>query len=399
MANTPAVCYPVVRGRVARFTRVDNCGCPTPGPCSSMVTEDVVGVTISPEVEEGEEITVRNMAGKLCISDKPCDTTKWFNVEITMCKQIPALYSLVAGYTTAHDRNGLVVGFGISSNIDCTGGFALEIWGDTPGQGCAPGSSLGQWDYLVLPWVSAATLSGDIEIGNAARQPVLSGRTKSGHCWGSGPYDVQVIDAMNTCGPLIDPIPPDMHLWDLLVSCPPPTPACECIETFIFCSAIASPVDNLGVPSSDGLCARVRWNAVGPVTIKYYGADVAVPAAAVGDGIHCYSGAQAIGGTVNTITITLASDPTKTCVRTFRVPPTAVITEGVDEDTAGVVVTNGGDDATIDWGDGSPLTTNTGDGIASSTHTYADPGTYTITVCNSGLPHVCNTYSQVIPFP
>jgi hypothetical protein len=398
MANTPAVCYPVVRGRVARFTRVDNCGCPTPGPCSSMVTEDIVTVTISPEVEEGEEITVRNMAGKLCISDKPCDSIKWFNVEITMCKQIPALYSLIAGYTTAHNFSGQVVGFGISSDIDCSGGFAFEIWGETPGVVCVPGASAGQWDYLIIPWVSAATLSGDIEIGNSARQPVLTGRSKTGHCWGSGPYDVQVIDGIGTCGPLIEPIPPDMHLWDLLVSCPPPTPACECIESFIFCQASLSLVDNVGEPSTDGICARVRWNAVGAVTIKYHAADAATPAAATGDGIHCYSGAQAVGGVDNVITIALVSDPTKTCTKTYRIPPDATIIEGATDMEASVTVVNSGKDVTIDWGDGTAVSPNTGDGVEIDTHTYALAGTYTITVCNVDIPTICSVYTQVIPF-
>src|SRR5262245_47777841 len=103
MATTKTVCYPAVRGRVARFTRLDDCGCPEPGPCATIVTNDIVTITASAEIEEGEEITVRNMAGSLCISDKPCDSVKWYNIEITMCKIMPALYTLVAGYTSAHD--------------------------------------------------------------------------------------------------------------------------------------------------------------------------------------------------------------------------------------------------------------------------------------------------------
>lgn len=396
---TPTTCYAAVRGRVARFTRVDNCGCPTPGPCNSFIIEDIVTVTISPEVEEGEEITVRNMAGNLCISDKPCDTVKWFNVEITMCKKIPALFAMVGGYQVAYDRLGQVVGFGVTSNIDCSGGFALELWGDTPGQACVPGATGGQWDYLVLPWVSAATLSGDIEIGNSAQQPVLSGRTKTGHCWGSGPYNVQVVDASNNCGPLVTPVPTEAHYWDLLVSCPPPDPACECIDSYVFCQVSQSAVDNAGNPVTDGTCVRLRYNAVGPVTIKYYAADAGSAGAASGDGIHCYTGPQAIGGVDNVVTVTLTADGTKVCTQTYRVPPDATIVEGATSSEASVTVTNSSKSVTIDWGDGSATSTNAGDGVAISTHTYSTPGTYTITVCNVDKPQVCSTYTQVIPFP
>ena len=419
---TKIVCYPVVRARAARFTKVDDCGCPKPGLCNIIVISDVVTVAASAEIEEGEEITVRNFAGQLCISDKPCDSLKWYNLEITLCKQIPALYSLTSGYQVAHNANGEVVGFGISSNIDCSGGFALELWGDVPGQACLPGTSGGQYDYLIFPWVSAATLTGDIEIGNSARQPILRGRTKTGGCWGSGPFPVQntaLAGETVVPGPLIDPIPPEMHMWDLLVSIPPPTPACECEDLPIFCTSQAWTDD------PTGRTVRFRWGSVGgTVSIDWGDGSVDTTGGQVGDVTHEYLvGATPPPPATYTITLTNTDGETeRICTAIFNTAPQTVPAGapdgGVLEDTddltgltAGVRVDNrlGGTDpgtarpVLINWGDGSPLTEVTGTPATApawnATHAYTTPGIYTVTFCDKFVPTRCSSESVTIPFP
>lgn len=230
------ICFPTVRGRVARFTRLNSCGYPVGGSCSTIVTEDIVSIKASAEVEEGDEISVKNMAGKLCISDKACDSIKWFTLELVFCKTIPPLYSLTSGYETTPDAKGNMVGYDVSGDVLCGGGFALEVWGDVPGVACINGQSQagsGQYSYLVFPWVSAATLSGDLEIQNDAFQPTLSGTTKTGHGWGKGPYLVQDNNADPAStqvvpGPLVTAIPATKHFRHTLVTVAPPEPACEC---------------------------------------------------------------------------------------------------------------------------------------------------------------------------
>lgn len=419
---TKIVCYPVVRARAARFTKVDDCGCPKPGLCNIIVTNDIVTVAASAEIEEGEEITVRNFAGQLCISDKPCDSLKWYNLEITMCKNIPALYALTSGYQTAHNANGEVVGFGISSNIDCSGGFALELWGDVPGQTCVPGTTGGQFDYLIFPWVSAATLTGDIEIGNSARQPVLRGRTKTGGCWGTGPYPVQntaVAGDPVVPGPLIDAIPPEMHMWDLLVSIPPPTPACECEDLTIFCTA-QQDLDDV-----TGRSVRFRWGSLGgTVVIDWGDGSTDTNGGASGDLIHEYLvGATPPPPATYLITVTNTDGETeRVCTALFNTAPQTVPpgapNGGILEDTsdvtgrtAGVRIDNrlGTTDpgtarlATVNWGDGSPLSEVSGTPVAgpafNATHAYTTPGVYTVTICDKLVPTRCSKQTVTIPFP
>jgi len=415
---TKIVCYPVVRARAARFTRVDDCGCPKPGLCNIITINDVVTLTASAEVEEGEEITIRNFAGQLCISDKPCDSIKWYNLEITLCKQIPQLFALTSGLATAHNADGQVVGFGIASNIDCGGGFALELWGDVPGQACLPGQPGAQFDYLIFPWVSAASPTGDIEVGNSARQPILRGRTKTGGCWGTGPFAVQ-----NTAlsgqpvvpGPLIDPIPPEMHLWDLLVTIPPPVPACECEDLTIFCTAQADPDD------LTGKTVRLRWGALeGTVSIDWGDGSTDSTGGAIGDITHEYLG-SATPPPPATYLITVSNDATvdQTCTALFNTAPQTVpAASGILEDTGDVTGRTAGvrvdnrlgltDPGTarpvlINWGDNSPLTEVTGTPATApafnATHAYAIPGTYTVTFCDKAVPTRCSSQTVVIPFP
>jgi hypothetical protein len=346
-------------------------------------------------------------------------------LEITLCKNIPALYSLTSGYQTAHDANGNVVGFGIASNIDCSGGFALELWGDVPGQACVPGATGGQFDYLIFPWVSAATLTGDIEVGNSARQPILRGRTKTGGCWGPGPFPVQntaIAGDPVVPGPLIDPIPPEMHMWDLLVTIPPPTAACECEDLTIFCTAQQAPDD------PEGRTVRLRWGTLGgTVVIDWGDGSTDTNGGAAGDVLHEYlTGATPPPPATYTITVTNTDGATeRVCIALYSTAPQTVPfgelpdnDQGVLEDTsdvtgrtAGVRVDNRlgsavpgtARPATVDWGDGSPKVTVTGTPATApafdATHAYTTPGVYTVTFCDAAVPSRCSTQTVVIPFP
>jgi hypothetical protein len=286
---TKTICYPVVRGEVARFTRVDDCGRPLPGACSVIVTDAIETIVATAELEEGEEISEKNMAGKICIADKPCDALKWYTIEITLCKVFPALYSLVAGYRSTVAMDNTINGYAIGQNIDCSGGFALEVWGNIPGVGCGSEAQTGQWDYLLFPWVSAAILSGNIEVGNAARKPVLTGRTKIGHAWGTGPFNVDTNPTSGVPIKLFDPPTSDEHLVDEVVHLAPPTPDCACI-----------PLDGANAPTvtaekdetdvTGNTVELTKTTMVGPFSVDFGDGTAVVPWTAVATSLtHAYT--------------------------------------------------------------------------------------------------------------
>lgn len=186
MAN---ICYPVVRGRRLRATRLDGCGNPVLGPDSTVVTAGFISVALTANVEEGEAINVTNANGDVCVLDQPAPKFTDYSVEITFCDVNPTLFNLMSGQPLV--TNGLdTVGFRMNSEVDAAGsGFALELWTGVPSDACEVGSGQ-SYGYLLLPFLQGGVL-GDFTIENAAINFVLTGaRTKKGSGWGVGPYDV-----------------------------------------------------------------------------------------------------------------------------------------------------------------------------------------------------------------
>lgn len=219
-------CWSSIRGRTMRATRVDECGAPVEGTCSQVVTDGFISVELSPEIEEGEEITVRKANGSLCISDQGCPELKWINVEITMCLVDPDLFAFFTGYDLVLDYAGKTVGNRVSSTVECDKGVALELWTDIPDQVCSA-TGVKKYGYFLLPWLVNGIV-GDFTIENDALNLVINARTQVGSTWGVGPYNVDPTDANNTPGPLQTAIGADDHLDMHLTTIAPPAAVCGC---------------------------------------------------------------------------------------------------------------------------------------------------------------------------
>lgn len=358
------VCFPTVRGRVARFTALDGCGRPKPGPCGTIVTDDIVSISASAEVEEGEEITVRNMAGKLCISDKPPSSVKWFTLEIVLCKVMPPLLSMTSNYEQVIDDKGDIIGYDVGANVD--GNFALEVWGDVPGvQTCEGVQASGQFSYLLFPWVGGMTYSGDLEIQNDAFQPTLSGTTKTGSGWGVGPYDV-TVDQAGDPSPMFTPIGPDKHFRHQIVYLDPPEPACECqelVDPDLQIGAVqTNPPDGLEVQltGNKSTVSDLDWGdgttaASSPVPTTHTYAD---------PGKYVISATDPITGSSNETEVIVGPAPT------ISATSAALVTTLTTDQPA--------TEYTINWGDGTTAEVKPIP-VAGVTHTYAAAGTYSIT--------------------
>lgn len=199
MPNT--ICPSYAFGRRARFTRLDGCGRPVAGAGNQVVTKAFTEVVISPNVLTGDEVTVKNAGGELCISDKALDQIKWFTTKITLCSQDPDLIQMMnPTYFKELDDAGNAIGFRVDTSTTYAAGFALELWMDVTGIDlCADENAEGQWGYLLLPFVQGGII-GDITVSNKENLTVFNGRTLVNPKWGVGPYNIQ----RNTAG---DPIP------------------------------------------------------------------------------------------------------------------------------------------------------------------------------------------------
>lgn len=221
-------CFTPIRGRRMRVTRVNQCGAPVCSTRSFVVSSGFVSIEASPQVDEGEDITVRNAAGEICVSVPACPSMTSVDVTINFCDVDTDLFAIALGREAITDADGNGIGFDIC-DIPCNEGFALEVWTDVHSkQGvCDPATGAARFGYFVLPWVSNSVL-GDFTIEDGAITFSLAGSARSGSGWGRGPYPVQD----GAAGPmqLDPPLDPACFGRLLLTEVEPPAALCGAQE-------------------------------------------------------------------------------------------------------------------------------------------------------------------------
>lgn len=217
------VCWPSVRGIAARFTVLDSCGRPVIGAHSQLVTDGFITVTMSPQYQEGNEVTVTKANGKVCLNDKADDSLTRFDVTVSLCAVNPALLTLIGGYESVLDNTAAAVGYRVSETVGSQG-FALEVWTDVFTEEECSSTSAGQWGYFLVPRITAGRLTSDVAIANDALAVELQGRTKKGAGWGTGPYNVVATGTGGAAGKLLTPLGKKDHLHAQVTTIAPPDP-------------------------------------------------------------------------------------------------------------------------------------------------------------------------------
>lgn len=224
------ICGGMARGRVFRITRLDECGAPVTGMCSTVVTDGVVTVTDTANYQDPEDITQVNANGDLCIDDQADPALRWMDLEIVLCRVDPSLINIMTGDPLVLDDavSPNTVGYRIDGGLTGTGNFALEVWSGVPSAACTPGG-FPQFGYHLFPWVKQATFA-ERQVGNSAYTITLNARTQAGSPWGVGPYNIR-RDAVTpaTLEPLLTPIGAEDHYHFQWSDAPLPTAACGCV--------------------------------------------------------------------------------------------------------------------------------------------------------------------------
>jgi hypothetical protein len=189
----PAVCYSTVKSRLARLTRLDECGAPAFGPRASLPTEGFIKVENKWDIEDGEEFYVTNAWGEPCLNERDKPRIKGGDVTIDFCGVDPDSHDIVSGARVIAAEAGdtfaalgASIGFGIST--DTIGGdFALELWTKIGGSSCTGGAQV--WLYSLYPWLSGGR-PGDqtLERGNTTFQQSARAQGASA-AWANGPYE------------------------------------------------------------------------------------------------------------------------------------------------------------------------------------------------------------------
>lgn len=216
-----------IRGKRIRVTELDECGRILPS-ARSMVTDGFVTVTLSPQVEDGTEITVRNANGAICVNERGNPSFTGFEVEIEFCEVNPSTVAMITNAREYENYGGDVAGFAVPEG-EISGRFAFELWTGVAGVACGDEGDEAS-GYLLLPLVANGTI-GDLEIGgeDAITFSLSNSMTKGGNAWGVGPFDV-LLDGTGEAGvasPLPEPLDPNDHLLMVETFVAPPVSSVE----------------------------------------------------------------------------------------------------------------------------------------------------------------------------
>lgn len=227
----PTKCLSPVKGRRIRLTRLNGCGQPVYGDCSSVVSKGFISIGFTANTTDSEEINVTNAAGEVCVFEPAETTLTGYAVEIAFCEVDPELFSLVTGQPVVEDADGNVIGFDIDTKTSLTAsGFALELWMGTGGSSdaCATEGAQGSFGYLLIPFLRGGIV-GDFTVEAGAVTFTLTGaNTRDGNAWGNGPYSDIQIGAGGQPGPMLQPVTPTTALRLIQTDVEPPAAACGC---------------------------------------------------------------------------------------------------------------------------------------------------------------------------
>lgn len=218
-------CYPLVRGKRFRTTRLDSCGRFVYGDYAVGVTDSIVSVAATAVTTEVEEIRQQNANGDNCVYVPSRQNLEGRSLEITFCKVDPEQFALITGQELYLDYEGNPIGWEEDTQIDLEGhGFGLEVWMGVPGDACDPeeGTAYG---YVLFPYIKGGIL-GDLTMENGAATFVITGATtRNGNFWGVGPYDV-MTDAGGDPAPLPTALKSSTDMLPIQVFLDPPDAFC-----------------------------------------------------------------------------------------------------------------------------------------------------------------------------
>lgn len=225
-------CLPVLQFDVARVTRLNNCGTPVDSTCAYAVSEGVITLAMTNNNQDRQEYLQLNGQGDICVDEAKEAQLRWINFELTFCNVDPELFNIITAEPLVLNDNPAPVAIGWDTTQDAplNSYFALEAWTNTGGDSCLDGTA--DYGYFVLPFAVGGQVS-DITLENANINFTITGRTKRSSLWGTGPYNVRIIEAVLDLGepaPLLTAIGPKVHRRQFWTELPPPANSCGCLD-------------------------------------------------------------------------------------------------------------------------------------------------------------------------
>lgn len=216
-------CFQSIQGLCIRVTRLDSCCFPPSAgtPSSYVVSDSFITLSLTAELEEPDEFTLKLANGKLCINEIGVATLKRYTVELSLCNADPDLFEIMGGVTKVLDFNGDTVGYEIDQDLAGASRFSLEFWTRVPTDQCLPGVDQ-SYVYWLLPCIQNGRV-GDVTIENGPLEFSFTADALVSSAWGQGPYNVVALsEGDDIGGALINPIGTGTALHVQLTTIAPP---------------------------------------------------------------------------------------------------------------------------------------------------------------------------------
>lgn len=142
----------ILRFRVALL---DSTGAPDPGASNGYVTGNPVSLVATPNVETGDEFTLKNGNGSICQYHKACDKIKRVDPVVNLCSMDPQLIALMTGGTILDSSDGNIGVMLPGLSDACPAPVCVEWWTvaqDGANQAVLSGSVL--YIHFVIPKVT-----------------------------------------------------------------------------------------------------------------------------------------------------------------------------------------------------------------------------------------------------
>lgn len=159
-------CPQSIRGCAVRITRLNECGVPLDPlvPNSRIQFAAFTEVTLSPDTEDGANITMKNACGQICIRDKDIPRLLGFDVKLVMCGvPLPALEMLLDTTLLHGDTPGDFKGAVLRESKGATAPDPkmFEVWSKNANRAQCGVGGIGSAVYV--QWLLAHTKNWEID--------------------------------------------------------------------------------------------------------------------------------------------------------------------------------------------------------------------------------------------
>ena len=173
---------------VMRVTKVDCDGSVIAGATNSYVSDKLISVGVTPNIETGNTFSLRNGCGCSISRFKSSDIFNWFEFTFAGGALEPEMMALMLGAETITDGADVVgLAFPQPANVDCSDcepAVALEFWTKhIVGSGQ---DGIHPWVHWVFP--QTVWQLGDNTAEEDFLQTALTGFSRTNTQWGDGPY-------------------------------------------------------------------------------------------------------------------------------------------------------------------------------------------------------------------